>query len=391
MSILALTRLLDEQADLTTISTWWPCIFRVRATGAETLRWVHQHLDCTLASAPAPVAPAAAEVSIVLSADSSALRQVGAAVARIRTRRVQGFPGQYWRRGVLEGLTVWYRAAEGATKDEAQAIVQIGPADWLAIASSGEAAALSGLRLARELLRTELACRPAVTVHAALVAGTDLGGLLLVGDAGVGKTTLALGLAQRRGYVVSTDQTVVVRGIAGRPVGLGAPHANRVGVGTVRTLTREIDEPHVALLRRDTRSFDGQPPTKAWVTPLETEVLYGIASAPLARVDAIVILGAGRDLVAIACPRSPGEGLPRGLAQQCRTADPLLGGFWLALPRDAHLDDPGPKGPAGLIAGLPTAELSWDPRHHAPDDALAALRRVLPARRSGEVAAHAAD
>lgn len=50
-----------------------------------------------------------------------------------------------------------------------------------------------------------------VALHAACVCREDVGGVLLVGDRGAGKTTVALALAQRHGFEFLTDETAFLR------------------------------------------------------------------------------------------------------------------------------------------------------------------------------------
>jgi hypothetical protein len=242
----------------------------------------------------------------------------------------------------------------------------------LVVAAAGAVAtALLTLRVCREIHKTRLAEHRALTVHAALAAGPGRRGLLLVGGSGRGKTTLAMAMAQRGGWLVSTDVTALVVDPAGGLTGVGSPVAHRIGAGAMRMLLTGAGQPRVRLLREETRQFDDGPPTmKSWVTAAEAQALLGVAATASAPVRSLVLLAGS---VELAAGFADAEAAERSVRAELRLTDPLYGEPWLAEPAEAQPPPPEIDNTVAALLALPRVRLAWDPTRHDVETVLARL------------------
>jgi hypothetical protein len=370
-------RAADRAATLSGRADRWPSSFVVRSADPETMRWVRFHLACTFASAADP--PPEPEVSIVVSADEELVRELGTLLGRHRSARVAGFTGTYWDVATVDGWQLWYHGGDPGAGD-GQVICRTGADRWLVAATGTHSAALSAVRLCRELLRTKLARRGSLALHGGLGWVPGLGGLLFVGPSGAGKTTLALGLAQHGGYVVSTDQTALLAAPGSAALlGVGYPDTNRIGPGTAHRLAPGGAAVDVPLLRAAASA--AYSPPKWWLTAVETEVLYAIPSAPCARVDGIVCV---RTAPALAAVRTTPEAVADRLAAEFHPRHPLVATFWLTTvdtpqPDPATVDDL-----LRLVRRTVLVDLAWDPVRHDIGAVRAALAGALAHTRATE-------
>jgi hypothetical protein len=347
----------------------------VRSADPEVVRWVRCHLDCTFGAATH--LPPGPDVAVAVVADEALVTVLAAAVDGRRTVRVPGFSGMHWDFAALDDdVDVWYHGAEVGDR---VVVCRTGTDRWVVAATDRQQAALSAVRVCRELVRTKLAVGGALAVHGGLAVVAGLGGLLFVGPSGAGKTTLALALAQREGYVVSTDQTALLAQPDGGVLGVGYPDTNRVAPGTARRLAAHPATAEVPPLRA--ASVAGGDPAKRWLTAVETEVLYGVASAPCARVDAIVWVRAERSLPAPVVGTVPPAAVAAGLADEFQARHPLIATYWLAAG--------GTQPPTGRVEDLMRlvrhavlVDLAWDPTRHELAGVRAALAGALARRRT---------
>lgn len=345
-------------AALSAGADWWACRLRVESAEPRVLRWVHQHLACTLTATAA--GPGAPEVTVTAVAGPAAHRPAPTGPAR----RVEGFPGEWWDLTTTDGAQHWRRD----TRSGPVAIARHDRSRWSVSAGPPDLTALTALRVLREVLRSRLAELGGLPVHAALAGGAGLPGMLLVGPAGAGKTTLALAAAARGGWVVSTDETTLVPAARGGVVGVGSPVAHRLGAAAGHALSAWPSLPDAPVLRRGSRT-PGPAATKVWLTAVEAEVLLGAASAPAAAADAVVLLRPGQQL------QVRRTGWHQVSAAHAVRAEyrPAAAGSWLT---GTPAAEPG-RGAAALdrlTRRLPLVELCWDPTRHAVDLVLDQLR-----------------
>lgn len=346
-----------------TTAPWWPYQFRVSSADPELLRWVHQHLACTVTAVPIP--PGTPEITISAAADPGEARRLSS-TGQDPDSTVEGFPGTWWDVAPTADGMVWRHGAD----DHLVVITRTGPQRWTVTAAQFQAAALTTLRVIRELVRARLVDLGGMPVHGSLAAGAGLPGTLLVGPSGAGKTTLALSMARRRGWVVSTDQTTLVPAAGDQLLGVGSPVAHRVGAGATHALSPWPSLLDAPVLRRDSRS-PGLSATKAWLTGAEADVLLGVSSAPAAPLDRVVLLRRHDNLDA----QRSGWHRPataHAVRAEFRDVDPAAAGFWLTGP--ATDPAPGRDRLDQLVRRLPLTVLSWDPTRHPVELALDRLR-----------------
>lgn len=353
----------------------WPYDFEIRCRDTEVLRWARAHLERGVV--PPGEVPSPETVSVSVAWGGSVAGRLTDEIRRSAGEPVEGYAGEFWETGTVRGLPAWCRQTSGG----ADVIVRTGERGWFLASPTRVAVALGTVRLCREIVRMRLVSEGALVVHGATLTRPDLGGLLLVGPPHVGKTTLALCLAQHQGGVVDSDQTYLLPSpYGGRVMGAGTPNAHRVGPGTLGRLDPRGRTANLAFLRDGTSDFPGNPsPDKRWITPLEAEVLYGIATVARATVDRIVVMTAEQGVPQATTAPLPDAVMRERLKSEFRASDPLYAAFWLAPPGTA----PVPLATAGdlfrLVDRVPVIGLTWDPTRHSTEDVASLLRQPASA------------
>jgi hypothetical protein len=165
-------------------------------------------------------------------ADDREARSASRAVEASAERRVQAYVGEWWHRGAVDARPAWSLDVPADQHTSALVVRSDDTDRWTVLAGSAADLARGTVRLGRELVRTELAARGAITLHAATAISARFGGLLLLGPSGAGKTTLSLAIG-RDGFLSSGDQTEVVATATGTPLAVGFPWVGRIGAGTL--------------------------------------------------------------------------------------------------------------------------------------------------------------
>jgi hypothetical protein len=147
----------------------------------------------------------------------------------------EDYTGRLYRHGHADECTYWL------THDPADNLGENNPylilhddEGWHVVAPPTPAAARNPTLVARELLRWHLQVAGGLVVHAS-AASYGGQGMLFSGDAGTGKTTLALAAAQRAGRFVSGDRTALLP-MPGELAAAGIALASRVRSGTLAGL-----------------------------------------------------------------------------------------------------------------------------------------------------------
>jgi len=362
-----LARNLERDDTLTLNCPGWPADLLVRSSDAALLQALHAHLAVALIDCP----PRKSSIVLTVYRDAKLLEEFTNALSAGDVSQVAGYLGASWSTAELGDTRVWLSA------DGSCVVVQAGFDDWAVVTPERAIpAALAVLRICREVIRTRVAALGGIAVHGSLVRVPPLGGVLVVGDAGAGKTTLALWLAQRGGYVVSTDQTYLLP-FGVKPWGTTLPNAHRLADGTARLLGVPLAEFEHRLIRGDTRSGPGAGPAgapgKAWLTAVELHTYFGILSAPTAVIDQVVLAGPAQHLQVASIPT---EEVPALMRDHVRQPDLMYPEYWLApdsalpfLDVDTYLVE--------LAESVPANRLGWDPRR---DDVDAAVRQLLPSK-----------
>lgn len=364
----------DSVKHVHAVLRWWPTEFSITSSDREVLLWAHYHLSS-----------AAAAIHERYVAHSIRVVTEPHLVTRLRARLSQGelsvfepYPADVWAGGVIGGRRTWTRWNVMPNSPDSLVLIEESNRQWSLVAASAAAAKAAVVRLARELLRTELAQRGAYTFHAACAVTRRFDGLLFCGESGAGKTTLALAAAQT-GYLVSGDQTELFSDGRGWVMAVGFPWSLRVAPATLRALGYGLDF-HDLLVRP---AATGGMTDKLEFSALETEILLRIPMLPAYPIRAIVV---AREDVTLS---SPVASLVRSaevaslLAPHIREPDPSFGPFWLA----SDEQRPGAVQDLELlkavVGDIPVIALGWVPREHQVHRTLEAIDGVLPPGRTG--------
>jgi hypothetical protein len=356
---------------ITTRCPAWPIGFRITARRADVLSWIRSHLGYTVQSPGLPTDQPDQEIHVLI--DRALTAEAGRQADAAASEPVEGFHGQFWRTAAVGTRSIRYRSSSVGG-----AVAVIGDRDrpgvWQIHADEPRTAALTVVRLCREIQRMRLAAQGAVLLHSSHVVLPGLGGLLFLGPKGAGKTTLGLSIAQQAGYVVSTDLTFVLPGPDGTVVGAAVPDTNRVAPGTLSRLAARSGVPDVPLIRSFLSEVDGNPPAeKRWMTVLETEVLHRIPSAPAATAQAMVVVEARTGIRDPSVEWLPfADALP-ALKAEFRPPDHLFAGYWLD--SEQSFSHAGEEELVHTVSELRAARLCWDPATHDIDAVIAALKR----------------
>jgi hypothetical protein len=168
----------EGTATLTAHCEWWPLTFLVKAPDPEILRLVRAHFDCTFK--PDAAVAEARPVSVRVVPDPVLLRRLDD-LDETGVVRVKGFADEEWDFSESGGIQFWWRTSGTG---QPQAVVRAGADEWYVAAVGRMPSALLAVRVCRELLRSELADRGALTVHGGLMATHGTGGCCSSAPAG---------------------------------------------------------------------------------------------------------------------------------------------------------------------------------------------------------------
>ncbi|MGW1006570.1 hypothetical protein [Streptomyces sp. NPDC002520] len=357
---------------------WWPLELRMLTQHRDVVQWVHHHL----ATVAELVDPPVVRHTVRAVVDPGLLAAAGREITAKAVATVEPYSGDLWVEGTLDGRRAWTRRQSVDDPSRALVLVDDAGGHWSVIAADTGETGRGVVRLARELLRTELAGRGAFTCHAACAYSDRFGGVLVAGSSGAGKTTLALAAA-RTGYLVSGDQTEILASEEG-PIAAGFPWSHRIWR---RTLHQAGVDPSVErwLLRTQrsgpaTASAQRDRAAKLELTPSETSLLLRTPVAAACPLDTVVVLD-----------RVPGRSAPRAvlvdppaafalLAGHLREPDPSFGTFWLARPGARPTEAQDPAGLEAVLTNVRVASLAWEPARHSALEALDCLGDCLSTR-----------
>jgi hypothetical protein len=333
---------------------WWPGTLALRSPAPAVIEHVRNHV----LSSRAVDARCESRQSIYAVPDQRATSRLHAALRAHATEPFFAYAGDHWEVGEIAGLRSWARC----TPAVGPVVVELGPHSYFLAGPEPHLVALATLRLAREILRTELALAGAVTVHASLAAGQSLGGTLFLGPSGSGKTTLALALA-RSGILASGDQTEILSCASSGPVGHSFPWAVTVSHHGLESAGLDFDH-------RGRQPRRQMPAGKYRFTLLEISEILGLPVATELVVETVVLiqpaLSASRPVARVTDLTTSADQLRR----EMREPDPAFPSFWLATepihtPRFSDL--------VAKLRGLRIVHLSWNPARHRATHALQAI------------------
>lgn len=362
---------------------WWPLGFRLLSRDPHVLRWFHHHLYTVAAlTGEEPLA----RVSVRAVVDEGLTTEIQDALVSVETAPVEGYVGNLWTTGTVAGLRTWCHGAPPDRSDTAHVLVSIGLREWLVAGRNAATVAVAAVRTCRELIRTELARQDAYTVHASFATSGEYGGLLFVGAAGAGKTTIALAVARAGGSLVSGDQTELIVLADGRPLGVGFPWVVRLGFGTLARMGVDRAVESTPLLRRQPAIVDGRvvPEARGFLSlrkielsMLEMDALLATPPADCAPVDALVMMNATRSTGPLWAGRATLTAAADDLRDAFREPDPAFASLWLA-PPDEQLSDRRPFDTLrASLSQMPVVRLVWNPERDSTTEALDAVRGAL--------------
>lgn len=368
---------------------WWPLEFRLHSTERDIVTWFHHHLY-TLASAAVDLAPHRV-VTLTAVVDETLTDDLTAEVVAAGPRRLEGHVGEFWTVGPGRLGQTWCHGHPVDAGTGRHVIVREEADRWLLVGADALTVARAAVRLAREMLRTELASRGAFTVHASIAVDPACGGMMFLGPTGGGKTTLALSFARDGGYLVSGDQSEILPAPGAGLVGVGFPWISRVGAGTLAGLGTDSMIQSAPLLRPQVSLADGRitaqarefrSPDKLELTMLELDALLGAGCMDVAPVGALVVLNPVPGDEPLRIERTDHDEVADRVRAEFREPDTVIASFWLAPPDDQppHARDFADFRRA--VEHLPVYRLSWNAGHHAAADAVAAVRGALLADRT---------
>lgn len=379
----------DRRLPARSTAPWWPLEFRFHSTERRIVTWFHHHLY-TLASAAVDLAPPRA-VTLTALVDEELTDRL---VDEVETRgpsRIEGHVGEFWTVAPTPTGHTWIHGNPPDAGPVRHAIVRESPDRWLVVGADALTVGKASVRLAREMLRTELATRGAFTVHASIAVDPACGGMMFLGPTGGGKTTLALSFARDGGYLVSGDQSEILPTPDGGLVGVGFPWISRVGAGTLTGLGTDTmiqdapllrPQPSMTNGRLTARAREFRSPDKLELTMLELDALLGAGCMDVAPVDTLVVLDPVPGDEPLRIARTGLDEVVDRVRAEYREPDTVLASFWLSPPDDQppHARDFADFRRA--VAHLPVYRLSWNAGRHAAADAVAAVRHALGAERA---------
>ena len=362
---------------------WWPLAFRLRADREDVIRWFRHHLYSV--STPSPGDRPGRNTPLTAVVDAELAGSTYRAVHDGPVRRVDGYLGDVWLVGQLNGDQVWCGPASGPDAADRLVIVSNDLDGHTVIGADSGSVAAGCVRLARELLRMELARRGSLTVHASMAARRGRGGLLFIGGTGAGKTTLALTVARAGGYLVSIDQTEVLH-VGASTHGVGFPWPARLGVGMLAGMGLDRAVETMPLLRPQKPIHDGRITTesrnfrslnKIELSMLELDTVLGVLTLDRAPIHGVVLIETAPAGTPMRVESTTVEDAEADLLREFREPDPVFTSFWMTPPGQP----PPPTGSFGdLCAGfrrLRLVRLTWRADQHSAAMALRDIDAVL--------------
>ncbi|MFJ8823130.1 hypothetical protein ACIREE_15235 [Streptomyces sp. NPDC102467] len=256
---------------------------------------------------------------------------------------------------------------------------------WTVVGTTVDGAAVAVGRLLRELIREDLVRRGALMFHAGAAVLPGGRAVMLPGDAGAGKTSSAVRVAEAGGQVVATDRLLLLPpGGAGGSGGwwmVGLPSTTRLGAGAVAALGlaprlageaalgRSRPDWLASLARSGVLNEASRSAGKLSLSNRDVRTLVGGGFLSAAPLDQIVVLRA-QD---IARPEATHFADPLAAVEaHLLVPDPAYRTHWLAA-RPFREDAAAARRALGrLVADVPVRQLSWSPARHC-DGATASL------------------
>lgn len=306
--------------------------------------------------------------------DAEVFERLAAGLADVTHTAVEDYTGRPYRHGEVEDATYWLTANPADNLGETNPYLVVHQdGDWHVLSPPTPAAARNATVVARELLRWHLLAEGALVVHSS-AAVTGTGAFVFCGDAGSGKTTLALAAAQAGGRFISGDRTALLPETDLTAVGIALAARVRPGTLTGLNLERRLNghEPLRTL------------PGKRLLTQTDLEVLGGIGTAAAGPVTGLVFTRRAE----VSVPRLEEiafESARDLLAPQVLGYDNHWPARWLL----DGLDHSGPPPEPGRRAAVHTRlervrllRLTWDPHRGNVAAALDLIKEVAhgPAR-----------
>jgi len=361
----------------------------------------HEVLDTAHGSCP--------DRRVRLVIDPHLVERVRAGGAGRRSALVESFAGWWYETWPGEGAGRVLASGEGQEWDHVLLTEDF--RSWTVIGAAVEGAAVAVGRLLRELIREDLVRRGALMFHAGAAVLPDGRAVMLPGDAGAGKTSSAVRVAEAGGHVVATDRLLLLPpgstgstgspGSAGSPGGTGSsggwwmvglPSTTRLGAGAVAALglaPRLVGEAAsgrsrpdwlTSLARSGELSDASLSAGKLSFSNKEVRTLVGGGFMSAAPLDQIVVLRA-QD---IAQPETARLAEPLGaIEDHLLVPDPAYRTHWLAA-RPFREDPVTARQALGrLVADVPVRQLSWSPARHCDGSTASLLGAVLDTTRPG--------
>ncbi|MFD4543089.1 hypothetical protein [Streptomyces bauhiniae] len=320
---------------------------------------------------------------VTLVIDPGLVERVRSAGAGRPSTAVESFAG--WWYETWPGDGAGRVLASGAGQEWGHVLLTEDFVSWTVVGAAVDGAAVAVGRLLRELIREDLVRRGALMFHAGAAVLPDGRAVMLPGDAGAGKTSSAVRVAEAGGRVVATDRLLLLPpGGARGPHGwwmVGLPSTIRLGAGAVGALGlasrlmggtpagRSRPDWLAELARSGVLDEGSRSAGKLSLANKEVRTLVGGGCVSAAPLDGIVELRA-QDVVRPK-PTCPAE--PLGAVEaHLLVPDPAYRTHWLAARPFREEPSAARRALERLVADVPVRRLSWSPARHC-DGATASL------------------
>lgn len=211
---------------------WGPVAFELLSPVPVHHDWFRAYLHT---GDPGRVLPGQHRHRLYALEDAVLFERLAAHLEGLPEAVAEDYTGRLYRYGHADECTYWL------THDPADNLGENNPylilhddEGWHVVSPPTPAAARNPTLVARELLRWHLQDAGGLVVHASAASYAGQG-MFFSGDAGTGKTTLALAAAQRGGRFVSGDRTALLP-MPGQLAAAGIALASRVRSGTLSGL-----------------------------------------------------------------------------------------------------------------------------------------------------------
>ncbi|MFF5858529.1 hypothetical protein ACFY8B_23355 [Streptomyces sp. NPDC012751] len=364
----SLTARAERDTTLVTLTVeWYRTRLRIHTGDPGVHRYLASQHHNVAPDTAVPEPLPAADLWVLADADPVAEGRLGA-----RVGRRQAFTGEWYaeHRGA-DGETVLV-AEDTATHPHA--LITPDFRSWALVSPGPESLGLLATRTIRELVREAVLRDGALMFHGAAAQRPNGRGVVLVGDAGAGKTSSAVWLGRGGGRVVGTDRTFLAPTAAGW-CAVGLPVSTRLGAGSVAALgildklrghapVRAINPFRSGVDATPARRPEpGLPLDKVWLSNSEVDDLLGVPFTAAAHADTLVVLEpatGGEPSVA----RLDAAEAAAALHPYLLAPDPDYRSRWLAADPAPERAEPARAGLAGLVRECPVFRLRWDPAAH---------------------------